>query len=90
VSITESADGKEIYTSRAAPTVSSIAQLAPPPVEEEEEEAEDLAVPVNPGTVCRHRGCRVTFVSDDVNRVGDGEGTVCTYHPSAVSANINF
>ncbi|KAJ7074273.1 HSP20-like chaperone [Mycena amicta] len=27
------------------------------------------------------KGCGVPFVSNEVNRLGDGEGTICTYHP---------
>ncbi|ESK92863.1 cord and cs domain protein [Moniliophthora roreri MCA 2997] len=51
----------------------------PPPVVEEED---DPNIPVQPGTECRRRGCKTTFVSDDVNRKGDGEGTKCIYHPA--------
>ncbi|KAL1710044.1 HSP20-like chaperone [Schizophyllum commune] len=51
---------------------------APAPVVEEED---DLSAPVPSGTVCRHKGCNTVFVSDEVNRQGDGEGTICTYHP---------
>ncbi|KDR81478.1 hypothetical protein GALMADRAFT_239443 [Galerina marginata CBS 339.88] len=44
-------------------------------------ELEDLNRPVEVGTACRRKGCQTTFVSDEVNRHGDGEGTVCRYHP---------
>jgi len=37
---------------------------------------------VTPGTLCRRNGCKTVYVSDAVNRQGDGEGTVCTYHPA--------
>ena len=50
------------------------------PVEEED----DHSIAVSPGTQCKRSGCKVEFVSDDVNRKGDGEGTVCTYHPGKV------
>ena len=55
----------------------------PQPIVEEED---DLDVPVQPGTACRRRGCKTTFVSDDENRKGDGEGTQCTYHPAPVAS----
>ncbi|KAJ3753967.1 HSP20-like chaperone [Lentinula raphanica] len=52
--------------------------LPPPPVHEEEED--DLSVRITPGTTCRRNGCKITFVSDEENRMGDGEGTRCVYH----------
>lgn len=52
----------------------------PPPVVEDED---DLGVSVTPGTTCKRKGCGVSFVSDEVNRIGDGEGTTCVYHPLA-------
>ncbi|KAK7049246.1 hypothetical protein VNI00_005847 [Paramarasmius palmivorus] len=57
------------------------AEALPPPQPIVEEE-DDLDIPVQPGTACRRRGCKTTFVSDDENRKGDGEGTQCTYHPA--------
>jgi hypothetical protein len=78
-------DGKEVYSSNAQnqriETVAA-AVVRPTPVIEEED---DLNIPVSVGTACKHKGCGVAFVSDEVNRKGDGEGTVCTYHPSPVS-----
>ena len=56
----------------------------PAPVLEED----DLNATVPPGTVCRRKGCGVTFISDEVNRQGDGEGAVCHYHPLPVSNRI--
>jgi len=53
--------------------------IPPPPVVEEQD---DLSVIVPPGTTCRRKGCGVAFVSDEENRLGDGEGTRCTYHPA--------
>ncbi|KAJ4488480.1 HSP20-like chaperone [Lentinula aciculospora] len=52
--------------------------LLSPPVEEED----DLSVMITPGTRCRRKGCNVTFISDEENRVGNGEGSRCTYHPA--------
>jgi len=43
-------------------------------------EEDDLSAPVPPGTVCRRKGCGVTFVSDELNRQGNGEGVICCYH----------
>jgi len=53
----------------------------PPPVVEDEE---DLTISVAQGTICKRKGCGVAFVSDEVNRLGDGEGTICSYHPKQV------
>lgn len=48
-------------------------------------EVDDLDKEVAVGTVCRRKGCGVIFISDEVNRQGDGEGTVCSYHPLPVT-----
>jgi hypothetical protein len=48
-------------------------------------EIDDLTKEVAIGTMCRRKGCGVTFVSDEVNRQGEGEGTVCFYHPLPVT-----
>ncbi|KAJ7632173.1 HSP20-like chaperone [Roridomyces roridus] len=82
ITMTESGD-KEIYTSSPAPAPriqeAVVTPAARPTVVEEED---DLNISVAVGTTCKHKGCGVSFVSDQVNRIGDGEGTVCTYHPS--------
>ncbi|KAF9052681.1 chord-domain-containing protein [Panaeolus papilionaceus] len=44
-------------------------------------EVDDLNQPVKVGTECRRAGCSVKFVDDQTNRQGDGEGTVCRFHP---------
>jgi hypothetical protein len=49
----------------------------PAPVLEED----DLTSQVPAGTICRRKGCGVIFISDEVNRQGDGEGAICHYHP---------
>ncbi|KAK0185861.1 chord-domain-containing protein [Armillaria mellea] len=90
VSVSE--DGKEVYTSEAVltntssqseskpPPSQAIASTEPPPPAIEEED--DLSIPVAVGTKCLRKGCGKLFVSDELNRLGDGEGTVCVYHPS--------
>jgi len=82
-SVSESdASGKEAYTSHGKASISIPSPSpspAPAPLVEEED---DLSVAVDPGTSCRRNGCQVTFVSDEINRQGDGEGTVCVYHPA--------
>jgi len=86
--MTESTGGTEVYTSSAS-VIRSKEKLeaspapAPPVVEEED----DLSVPVTSGTKCRRNGCHVKFVSEIESRQGEGEGTICTYHPSAVSSH---
>ncbi|KAG0705347.1 chord-domain-containing protein, partial [Suillus ampliporus] len=76
-------DGVEVYSS-GAPKVASPKPSIPPPVEAPiVEDEDDLSVPVTSGTICKRRGCGAAFVSDEVNRIGDGDETVCTYHPAA-------
>ncbi len=53
---------------------------APPVIEEED----DLTASVPSGATCRRNGCKVVFVSDGESRMGDGETSICTYHPAAV------
>ncbi|KAK0442949.1 chord-domain-containing protein [Armillaria borealis] len=91
LAVSVSEDGKEVYTSEAVltntssqseskPHASPIAPTEPPPPAIEEED--DLSIPVAVGTKCLRKGCGKLFVSDELNRLGDGEGTVCVYHPS--------
>ena len=93
LTMTESADGKEVYTSSSArrrpqepaklPGAIPVAQ--PVPAEKVEEE-DDLEATAPQGTPCQRAGCKVTFVSDEENRKGDGPGTKCVYHPGVVRA----
>jgi len=32
--------------------------------------------------MCRRTGCKTVFVTNSLNRQGDGEGATCTYHPA--------
>jgi len=91
LTMTETADGKEVYTtsstrrqprkpaerSAAIPTAPS----APPTKQVEDEDDLEAAVPQ--GATCKRAGCKVTFVSNEENRIGDGPGTKCVYHPGA-------
>lgn len=89
ISSSRKSDGKEVFSFGGAGRTSATpknavldASLAngPAPVVEDED---DLSIPVAACTTCRRKGCGVSFVSDEVNRIGDGEGTVCIYHPLA-------
>lgn len=89
LTVTESKEGKEVFQVSGARTLQPQASaLARTPVESVPpsflEEEDDPNVAVAPGTECRRKGCTVNFVSDADNRVGNGEGTVCTYHPAPV------
>jgi len=84
--MSETVEGKEIYSS--TPVKSSTPKgnvaaapphAAPAPIIAEED---DLNTLVKPGTTCLRKGCGTVFVSDEVNRKGDGPGSICTYHPS--------
>ncbi|KAJ6488586.1 HSP20-like chaperone [Mycena vitilis] len=83
ITMTAEADGQEVYSTTSSVQTKPIETVATPvaraPIVEEED---DLNTPVDVGTPCKHKGCSVSFVSDEVNRIGEGEGTVCTYHPS--------
>ena len=90
--VTGSDSGKEVYTSGpAASTLATPGNAAlftaaaqPEPTIEEED---DISIPVDHGTPCRRKGCSVTFESNEAHRIGDGQGTVCVYHPAPVSTN---
>lgn len=62
-------------------SVSAAPKSKPSPAPQQDDQEDDLAAPVAPGTSCKRKGCKTVFVSDEVNRVGDGEGTKCVYHP---------
>ena len=53
-------------------------------------EIDDLTKEVAIGAMCRRKGCGITFISDEVNRQGEGEGTVCFYHPLPVTFHHRF
>lgn len=85
LSVTRNKTGQETYTTSTPPTTIPLATptpATPPPPEEEEEE--DLSVEVPVGTTCRHKGCGKNFVSNEVSRLGEGEDTICVYHPKPV------
>jgi len=84
LTMTETPAGQEVYTSglRANNTSTLTAAMAVAPAPPVIEAADDLSVPVKIGTTCQRNGCGVVFESDEKNRIGDGEGTVCTYHPA--------
>jgi hypothetical protein len=90
--MTETADGKEVYTTVSAPsrvqkpTERAAAIPTPPPASSKEAEADedDPDVVVPSGTACKRAGCKVTFVSNEENRNADGPGVKCLYHPGAV------
>jgi hypothetical protein len=91
LTMTESADGKEVYTSSSARSrpqepakLPAATSVAPPVSAEKVEEEDDLGATVPEGTPCQRAGCMVTFVNDAENRIGDGSGTKCVYHPGAV------
>jgi len=73
--------GQEVFhvglPQESTPSRSVDRPAIPAPVLEED----DLSTAVPAGTVCRRKGCGVTFDSDEVNRQGDGEGAFCHYHP---------
>lgn len=87
--MTGSNEGKEVYsTVRTFQSRTSAPLATALPAESisrsHPEEEDDLGVAATPGTQCRRKGCNVVFTSDAENRIGDGEGTVCTYHPAPV------
>ncbi|THH11827.1 hypothetical protein EW145_g395 [Phellinidium pouzarii] len=87
IQMTETSDGKETFTSGPSPSLFSTPSptVSKPkvPISPPKEEEDDLSVPVAPGSLCRRKGCDAVFVSDKDSRLGDGDGAVCTYHPSS-------
>lgn len=79
----QTADGKELFQVKPQlDTVPPTNGVEPVPAAFDPVlEIDDLTKEVPLGTVCRRKGCEVSFVSDEMNRQGDGEGTVCFYHP---------
>lgn len=89
LTMTEVKEGKEVYST--GPTLQSQTSAplaAAPPTQfvlfSPPEEEDDLSVTIAPGTQCRRKGCSAAFASDAENRIGNGEDTVCTYHPAPV------
>lgn len=81
-------DGKETFMTTPAPqkNVSMIDKNAPPALIIEED---DPTIPISPGTLCRRKGCGVSFISDKESRQGDGPGTICIYHTAPVGWGIS-
>lgn len=80
--LTASEDGKEAYSTKSILPPKSSTSLSPSPKPEPIiVEEDDLTIPVYPGTTCKRKGCFTVFVSDGASRTGEGEGTVCMYHP---------
>ena len=78
--------GRETYsiqnTLPPKDTASHAARPKPAPLVIEDD---DPAIPVEVGITCKRKGCFTIFVSDEENRTGEGEGTICMYHPMPVS-----
>jgi hypothetical protein len=86
--MSDTPQGAEIYTAVSQrPNQLSTPPPAPSVIVDEED---DTNVTVDSGTPCRRNGCKTEFVSDEINRLGDGEGTVCQYHPAPVRAQFRF
>lgn len=82
------ADGKETFSTTLSPQqVVSTVTPTPPAPEPEQEEEDDFDAPVALGIKCKRNGCKVVYESDEVNRMGDGPGATCTYHPKAVGTS---
>lgn len=80
LTVSDSPPGKEVFTSSEQHKVSVSIPVSAPVIEEED----DTSVAVKLGAPCRRNGCKVSFVSDEVNRQGDGKEAVCIYHPGSV------
>jgi len=96
--MTGTVDGKEVYTTssargqppKPAERSEAIPITSPSASTKKAEDEDDLDATVPPGTACKRAGCKVTFVSNDENRIGDGPGTKCVYHPGAVSVLVPY
>lgn len=90
-------DGKEVYhISGRSASAGGALPVEATPTPAPTLELDDLNASVEVGALCRRKGCSTVFVSDEVNRQGDGEGTVCNYHslpvrqPIQTSLNLLF
>lgn len=81
-------DGTETFSATSmAPRIVPQAALAPNTSKEPSlpiEEEDDPSIEVSVGAPCRRRGCNAKFVSKEESRLGDGENSLCVYHPSPV------
>jgi len=82
----ETLDGKEVFRVSGLAAGATPVEATPPPAPALE--LDDLNASVEVGALCRRKGCSTAFVSDEVNRQGDGEGTVCHHHPLPVRQPI--
>ncbi|PPR08088.1 hypothetical protein CVT24_010549 [Panaeolus cyanescens] len=73
--------GKETFGVQSVAQAAQTAEKAPVQPSEPTLDVDDLNQAVPPGTQCKRAGCTTTFVDDETNRQGDGEGTVCHFHP---------
>lgn len=84
-------NGHETYSTAAIrPVVPPVSFHATEPAKNTQpiavqEEEDDPSIPVPVGTQCKRHGCGAKFESDETNRLGSGEGTVCIYHSAPVS-----
>jgi hypothetical protein len=89
------AEGRETYATTPSESQKSSTftvmtpSLKPEPPLPVQDDEDDTSVPVAPGTPCKRRGCGVTFISEEESRIGEGEGTICNYHPSPVSVTVS-
>jgi len=86
ITTTRTTDGKELFQVKPQAALNEVppaatATPAAPSIPAPVLEIDDLTKEVAFGTLCRRKGCGITFISDEVNRQGEGEGTVCFYHP---------
>ncbi|KAG8956122.1 hypothetical protein FRC03_010920 [Tulasnella sp. 419] len=95
VTMTKTDDGKEVYSSTASASTSSIpppvksaitsnpirppSAPATPPPPKPVEEEDDLDAQVPEGTKCKR--CKEEFISQEESRTGSGPNATCTYHP---------
>lgn len=88
LTVLDSAPRREIHPSSAQHPISVFTRTTTPAVILEEQD--DTSVVVKSGTLCRRNGCKVSFMSDEVNRQDGGRDAVCMYHPAAVRVPFCF
>ncbi|KAF8321273.1 chord-domain-containing protein [Clavulina sp. PMI_390] len=79
---TADAKGKETYSTTSVSQTISNAPSTPAPPAPVVEDEDDVDAPVKPGAKCLRLGCGKAFVSQEESRLGDGEESICVYHPS--------
>jgi len=83
--LSQASDGSEVYGTAVQKKMdlpTAVAQARASATGSFIIEEDDLSVPIGKGTKCLRKGCDYVFVSEEISRIGDGEGAECHFHPA--------